>query len=123
MGSRLALASPGQLSQHMFRKNVFAKELRSLSHQPEQRVLSIRTDKRDIRQINHQLSPVKMFSGPLPGTLHLRCPGANQFAFQYQAPLAVRFNDGDLEHCEIVSHWMKATELPTPQVSAVLVNC
>ena len=86
-------------------------------------MLSVLTDKRDIAQINDQLSAVKMLSSLPPGTLHFRCPRADQFAFQYQPSLAVRFNDGDLEHCEIVSPQMKATELPTPHGDAVPVTC
>jgi hypothetical protein len=98
----------------MLIKNASAKEFRSIIHQPEQDVLSVWTNKRDVRQINHQLSAVKMFSSPSPAALHFRCPGTNQIAFQYQPPLRVRFNDGDLEHCEIVSLWMKAMRLPMP---------
>jgi len=98
----------------MLGKNASAKELRSIVHQSEQGVLSVWADKRDIGQINHQLSAMKMFSSPPPAALHFRGPGANQFAFQHQAPLAVRFDDGNLEHCGIVSLWVKATELPTP---------
>jgi hypothetical protein len=82
----------------MLGKDASAKELRSIVHQPEQGVLSVWANKRDIRQIDHQLSAVKLFSSPSPGALHFRCPGTNQFAFQYQPPLAVRFDDGDLEH-------------------------
>jgi hypothetical protein len=48
----LAPAPAGKLLQHVFRQHVTARESRAISHQLEQRILTIRANKRYVRQIN-----------------------------------------------------------------------
>jgi hypothetical protein len=96
--SRFAPAYSGQLPQHVLCENVSAGEFRAISHQPEESVLSVRTNEDHVGEIDDQLSTLKLLSGTPPSALHFGSPGRNEFAFYNQLALTVRFNDGDLEH-------------------------
>lgn len=82
----------------MLRQHVAVRKLRATSHEFEKRILSISTNEGHIRQIDDQLSALKVLRRVFPGALDLLCPRGNELAFQNQPSLAARLNDGNLEH-------------------------
>ena len=82
----------------MLGKNALARKLCAILHQVQEQILSIAADHGHIRQVDHQLSSLKLLCGISPDAFHFRSPWDRQFPFENHLPLILGLNDGDLEH-------------------------
>jgi hypothetical protein len=91
--AKSASAPARQLFDHVFGEDTATGERRAVFHELEKGVLSLGADYGHVREINRQLSSLKILTCLPRDPLQLGVPRWNELAFHQQRPFAGRVDD------------------------------